>query len=91
MSIDVSLTISPIRDQDGAVVGISAIARDITRYRRTEGGTGLGLALVAGLVDLHHGSVTIDSTEGRGTTVTVTFPPASAEAVAAKRPVVAAA
>jgi PAS domain S-box-containing protein len=35
-SIDVSLTISPVRDADGRVVGASAIARDITRSRHME-------------------------------------------------------
>ena len=34
--IDVSLTISPIRDPDGSVVGVSGIARDITERRRIE-------------------------------------------------------
>src|SRR5882724_8168541 len=34
--IDVSLTISPIRDQHGTVIGASKIARDITERRRTE-------------------------------------------------------
>lgn len=38
------------------------------------GGTGLGLPLVQALMRLHGGSVTIDSQEGRGTTVTVRFP-----------------
>ena len=33
--VDVSLTISPIRDKDGKVVGASKIARDITRQKRT--------------------------------------------------------
>src|SRR5678815_5514794 len=32
----VSLTISPIRDDSGNVVGASKIARDVTRQRRTE-------------------------------------------------------
>ena len=41
---------------------------------RSSAGTGLGLALVKSIVDLHHGSVTIESTVGRGTTVTLTFP-----------------
>jgi len=35
-SIDVSVTISPIRDSDGAVVGASKIARDITEHKRAE-------------------------------------------------------
>ncbi|MCK6473905.1 MAG: PAS domain S-box protein [Planctomycetes bacterium] len=34
--IDVSLTISPIRDADRRVVGASAIARDITRQKKAE-------------------------------------------------------
>lgn len=38
------------------------------------GGTGLGLPLVQALMRLHGGSITIDSIEGRGTTVTIRFP-----------------
>jgi PAS domain S-box-containing protein len=34
--IDISLTISPIRDSSGAIIGISKIARDITARKRTE-------------------------------------------------------
>jgi len=37
-------------------------------------GTGLGLSLVRAFVELHHGTVTIDSAVGRGTTVTCIFP-----------------
>jgi signal transduction histidine kinase len=37
-------------------------------------GTGLGLSLVRSFVELHGGTVTIDSVPGRGTTVTCTFP-----------------
>ena len=32
--VDVSLTISPIRDADGAIVGVSTIARDVTVEKR---------------------------------------------------------
>lgn len=38
------------------------------------GGTGLGLPLVQALMRLHGGSITIDSMEGSGTTVTIRFP-----------------
>jgi PAS domain S-box-containing protein len=34
--VDISLTVSPIRDADGRVVGASKIARDITERRRME-------------------------------------------------------
>lgn len=41
---------------------------------RNSGGTGLGLAIVKHLVDSHQGDITVTSTEGEGTTFTVTFP-----------------
>lgn len=34
--IDVSLTVSPVKDADGVVIGASSIARDITARKRTE-------------------------------------------------------
>jgi signal transduction histidine kinase len=40
----------------------------------THRGTGLGLSLVRSFVELHGGSVSIDSTLGEGTTVTCVFP-----------------
>jgi two-component system, cell cycle sensor histidine kinase PleC len=44
------------------------------QYSRTTDGTGLGLPLVKSLVELHGGSLTIESQEGIGTTVSVRFP-----------------
>lgn len=41
---------------------------------RSSAGTGLGLALVKSIAELHHGSVAIASTVGAGTTVTLRFP-----------------
>jgi PAS domain S-box-containing protein len=35
--VEISLTISPIRDSDGEIVGTSKIARDITERKRAEG------------------------------------------------------
>jgi len=45
------------------------------RYSRSHGGTGLGLSLVKGLMNLHGGSVLIESDVGVGTSATVIFPP----------------
>jgi two-component system heavy metal sensor histidine kinase CusS len=44
---------------------------------RNSGGTGLGLALVKSIAQMHGGSATIASELGRGTTVTLAFPTAS--------------
>ncbi|MBL8823888.1 MAG: HAMP domain-containing protein [Planctomycetia bacterium] len=41
---------------------------------RTTGGQGLGLAICKSLVDAHHGSITCESTVGRGTSFTMRFP-----------------
>jgi signal transduction histidine kinase len=41
---------------------------------RRYGGTGLGLALVKEIVTAHHGRVSVDSKEGKGTTFRVTLP-----------------
>jgi two-component system cell cycle sensor histidine kinase PleC len=41
------------------------------QFTKSKGGSGLGLAISKSLVDLHNGSLTIASTVGSGTTVTV--------------------
>ncbi|HEX5232443.1 MAG TPA: ATP-binding protein [Bradyrhizobium sp.] len=41
---------------------------------RTYGGTGLGLPIVKGLVEAHRGSLTVESTSGKGTVVRVVLP-----------------
>jgi PAS domain S-box-containing protein len=46
-------------------------------------GTGLGLAVVHGVVTAHGGAVTVESALGRGTVITIYFPAAPAESLAA--------
>ena len=41
---------------------------------RQERGTGIGLAVVKGIVDAHGGEVSVDSRKGSGTAVTVRLP-----------------
>jgi len=41
-------------------------------------GRGLGLALTVGIMRLHHGAITVESTPGKGTTVRVLLPVSSA-------------
>lgn len=55
------------------------------RYDRQEGGTGLGLTLVRGLVELHGGRVWLESDCGKGTRAKVVLPPVPAMHVA-RRP-----
>lgn len=47
------------------------------------GGTGLGLPLSKGLMELHGGTISLASQRGKGTTVTAVFPPARSVAEAA--------
>ncbi|HZF32290.1 MAG TPA: PAS-domain containing protein [Candidatus Angelobacter sp.] len=55
---------------------------------RTHAGTGLGLPLCKSLIELHGGRLALESTVGRGTTVTITLPK---ERVLAARPAASAA
>jgi two-component system sensor histidine kinase VicK len=41
---------------------------------RSMGGTGLGLAIAKELMELHYGSIAVESEYGKGTTMTMWFP-----------------
>jgi len=49
--IEVSLTISPVMDERGAIVGISKVVRDITERKRTEKAMIEALAMLNAMVD----------------------------------------
>jgi PAS domain S-box-containing protein len=84
----VSVTIMPLHAAVAITVndtGIGIPERDIPLifdkfYRaedplvRQERGTGIGLAVVRGIVDAHGGQVDVESAEGRGTTFTIRLP-----------------
>lgn len=80
--VDVTLTTSgdvarvTVSD-DGPGMGADDAARAFERFHRAEPhrpGSGIGLSIVAELVDAHRGTVVLDSEPGRGTTVVVTLP-----------------
>ncbi len=64
---DVATVLEPFRQVGGA-------------FHHPQEGTGLGLAITKRLVELHGGSLRIESQPGQGTTVTVTVPMAVAAA-----------
>ncbi|MCX6552913.1 MAG: HAMP domain-containing sensor histidine kinase [Acidobacteria bacterium] len=80
------LTVSARRSPDGHAVQLrvsdtgvgmdrAAIERIFEPYFSTKAvGTGLGLTIAKRNVDLHHGTIDVDSTPGHGTTVTVSLP-----------------
>ena len=85
-----SVTVTVGRDGGEAVVTVSDTGigipaehqgRVFERFYRVDkshskasGGTGLGLSIVKHAVRYHHGTVTLDSREGEGTTFTIRLP-----------------
>lgn len=84
------LTVSLSRQEDNAVLQVSdtgvgipeeAIGHVFERFYRVDkarsrqtGGSGLGLAIVRNMVKRNHGTITVESTVGKGSTFTVSFP-----------------
>ena len=56
-------------------IAMGAFSRGSFATKRAIDGAGLGLPIVKGLIEVHGGTVEIDSTPGHGTEVTVHFPP----------------
>jgi signal transduction histidine kinase/DNA-binding response OmpR family regulator len=91
----ITVTVAP-GDDGGATItvsdtgtGIAAehMARLFDRFYRpadtvgrTAEGSGIGLALVRSLVEMHHGTIDVDSTPGQGTAVRISLPAAHAGA-----------
>jgi two-component system cell cycle sensor histidine kinase PleC len=85
-----SVTLAASRDNTGVVIrikdtGIGIPARDIEKlgrpfeqvenqFTKSKGGSGLGLAISKSLVELHGGTLRIESSPGQGTEVIVRLP-----------------
>jgi PAS domain S-box-containing protein len=61
-------------DADEVKLATTRFGQVASTWTRKHDGTGLGLPLAIGLTELHGGTLTLHSTKGIGTTVTVTFP-----------------
>ncbi len=74
LNVSVSDTGIGIAEEDiwKALVPFAQVSSDLSRKYE---GTGLGLPLSKGFVEMHGGTLKIDSEPGSGTTVTVRFPP----------------
>lgn len=81
-----SVTVTVQREENNAIIairdtGIGIASEDLpkvkTRFYKanaTRRGSGIGLAVADEIVSMHGGSLTLDSKEGVGTTVTITLP-----------------
>jgi two-component system, cell cycle sensor histidine kinase PleC len=61
-------------DEAEIAVAVSRFGQVASPWTRRHSGTGLGLPLVIGLVELHGGKFDIRSRKGEGTTITISFP-----------------
>jgi signal transduction histidine kinase len=61
-------------DETEIATAVTRFGQVASTWNRKHAGTGLGLPLAMGLVELHGGRLEIKSRKGEGTTVTVIFP-----------------
>lgn len=74
-SIAITVTDTGIGMSDDDIkVALTAFGQVESKLARRFPGTGLGLPLTKAIVELHHGTLSLRSTPGRGTTATVTLP-----------------
>ena len=73
-------------DAEQAAHGFERFYRGDPSRSRDHGGAGLGLAIVAAIVEAHGGSVAVTSAPGAGTTFRVTLPPGGARPAQAELP-----
>jgi signal transduction histidine kinase len=64
----------PVEDQKRIFEPFERASGSLAERRGPRGGAGLGLTLVKNIVELHGGSLGLDSEPGKGTTITVTLP-----------------
>jgi len=79
LEIDGAITIEVIdrgigMDETELATAVTRFGQVASIWNRKHAGTGLGLPLAIGLVELHGGRLEIKSRKGEGTAVTVTFP-----------------
>jgi len=83
-TIQISIAVGPAHSEisvtdSGCGIGAEHLPRVFDRFYRADSsrssqGSGLGLALVKSIMDLHGGSVVVESELNRGTAVTLAFP-----------------
>ncbi|MCW9034786.1 MAG: PAS domain S-box protein [Alphaproteobacteria bacterium] len=74
-SLGISITDTGVgMDNEEAIHALRKFGQIESGLDRKHEGTGLGLPLTKGLMELHDGTLEIDSKKGRGTKITITFP-----------------
>jgi len=62
-------------DREEIAIAFAKFGQVDSSLSRSQEGTGLGLPLTKGLVELHGGEMDLQSEKGKGTRVIIRFPP----------------